>query len=119
MRDEKDSDGEPFHPSSFIPHPVDLARLRTYPQHTRAWLPLLRSRPGGVHRHYVVRSPKSDNLSKTRTGILVCRKLGNKRITDKQPQIEMRVLSRQSAEETSIHNQPAASEEDLVVQRTD
>ncbi len=42
----------------------ELARLRTYPQHTRAWLPLLRSRPGGVHRHYVVRSPKSDNLSK-------------------------------------------------------
>jgi hypothetical protein len=55
----------PFHPSSFIPHPFDLARLRTYPQHTRAWLPLLRSRPGGVHRHYVVRSPKSDKLSKT------------------------------------------------------
>jgi len=53
-----------FHPSSFIPHPFDLARLRTYPQHTRAWLPLLRSRSGGVHRHYVVRSPKSDNLSK-------------------------------------------------------
>ena len=44
---------------------LNLARLRTYPQHTRAWLPLLRSRPGGVHRRYVVRSPKSDNLSKT------------------------------------------------------
>jgi len=37
----------------------ELARLRTYPQHTRAWLPLLRSRPGGVHRRSVVRSPKS------------------------------------------------------------
>src|SRR4026207_515267 len=42
---------------------LDLARLRTYPQHTCAWLPLLRSRPGGVHRRGVVRSPKSDNLS--------------------------------------------------------
>jgi len=53
-----------LHPSSFRLHPFDLARLRTYPQHTRAWLPLLRSRPGGVHRRSVVRSPKSDNLSK-------------------------------------------------------
>src|SRR5258708_6267166 len=48
-----------LHPSS-----LELARLRTYPQHTRTWLPLLRSRPGGVHRRYVVRSPKSDNFSK-------------------------------------------------------
>ena len=51
----------------------DLARLRTYPQHTCAWLPLLRSRPGGVHRRGVVRSPKSDNLSKT-FSILNCRR---------------------------------------------
>ncbi len=42
----------------------DLARLRTYPQHTPPLLPLLRSRPGGVHKASVVRSPKSDNLSK-------------------------------------------------------
>jgi len=53
-----------LHPFKIRLHPFELARLRTYPQHTRAWLPLLRSRPGGVHRHYVVRSPKSDNLSK-------------------------------------------------------
>src|ERR1700730_11215044 len=39
----------------------DLARLRTYPQHTQPLLPLLRSRPGGVHKASVVRSPKSDN----------------------------------------------------------
>jgi len=38
----------------------DKVRLRTFPQHTRLWLPLLRSRPGGVHRACVVRSPKSD-----------------------------------------------------------
>ena len=49
--------------SSFILSPSSLpfrVRLRTYPQHTRSWLPLLRSRPGGIHRGYVVRSPKSD-----------------------------------------------------------
>src|SRR6185295_13469389 len=55
-------------------HLPDLARLRTYPQHTRAWLPLLRSRPGGVHRRCVVRSPKSDNLSKIRTNFTACLK---------------------------------------------
>jgi len=41
----------------------DLARLRTYPQHTLPSLPLLRSRPGGVRKASVVRSPKSDNFS--------------------------------------------------------
>jgi len=58
-----DSDGIAV--SSFIlpPSSFELARLRTYPQHTRAWLPLLRSRPGGVHRRSVVRSPKSDKFS--------------------------------------------------------
>jgi hypothetical protein len=47
-----------IHPSSSIP--FELARLRTYPQHTLPLLPLLRSRPGGVHKASVVRSPKSD-----------------------------------------------------------
>src|SRR5688500_10069564 len=75
---------------------LELARLRTYPQHTRAWLPLLRSRPGGVHRHYVVRSPKSDNLSKS-TGIPACQslfafRLGNRRITEKHHEQEWTVL---------------------------
>ena len=46
------------HPSSF--HPFKVASLRTYPQHTLPLLPLLRSRPGGVHKASVVRSPKSD-----------------------------------------------------------
>src|SRR5947199_6700062 len=64
MRDEWLNDLASFHPSSFIPHPFGLVRLRTYPQHTRLWLPLLRSRPGGVHRTYVVRSPKSDDSIK-------------------------------------------------------
>src|SRR5260370_5432913 len=36
-----------------------FTRLRTYPQHTLSLLPLLRSRPGGVHKTSVVRSPKS------------------------------------------------------------
>ena len=47
-----------LHSSNFIPS--ILARLRTYPQHTLPLLPLLRSRPGGVHKASVVRSPKSD-----------------------------------------------------------
>ena len=42
------------------PFTHELARLRTYPQHTLPLLPLLRSRPGGVHKASVVRSPKSD-----------------------------------------------------------
>ena len=42
-------------------HFLILARLRTYPQHTLSLLPLLRSRPGGVHKASVVRSPGSDN----------------------------------------------------------
>src|SRR6185436_4255164 len=52
----------PFARDYLVGHVITLGlvRLRTYPQHTRAWLPLLRSRPGGVHRCYVVRSPKSD-----------------------------------------------------------
>jgi hypothetical protein len=37
-----------------------LARPRTFPQHTPPLLPLLRSRPGGVHKASVVRSPGSD-----------------------------------------------------------
>jgi hypothetical protein len=50
---------------AFIPHPsafsLDyLARPRTFPQHTLPLLPLLRSRPGGVHKACVVRSPGSD-----------------------------------------------------------
>jgi len=36
-----------------------LARPRTFPQHTLPLLPLLRSRPGGVHKACVVRSPGS------------------------------------------------------------
>src|SRR5882762_10716909 len=52
-----------FHPSSFRLHPFELARLRTYPQHTLPLLPLVRSRPGGVCKASVVRSPKSDNFS--------------------------------------------------------
>ena len=40
---------------------VKLARPRTFPQHTLPLLPLLRSRPGGVHMASVVRSPGSDN----------------------------------------------------------
>ena len=39
---------------------LNQVRLRTYPQHTLPLLPLLRSRPGGVHKASVVRSPKSD-----------------------------------------------------------
>src|SRR5687768_9736644 len=42
---------------------LKLARPRTYPQHTPPLLPLLRSRPGGVHKASVVRSPGSDNPS--------------------------------------------------------
>ena len=38
----------------------NLARPRTFPQHTPPLLPLLRSRPGGVHKASVVRSPGSD-----------------------------------------------------------
>src|SRR5437660_11874153 len=41
-----------------------FTRLRTYPQHTLSLLPLLRSRPGGVHKTSVVRSPKSDEQLK-------------------------------------------------------
>src|SRR6185369_800684 len=40
----------------------ELARPRTFPQHTLPLLPLLRSRPGGVHKACVVRSPGSDKL---------------------------------------------------------
>jgi len=79
------------HDSSLITHHFDLARLRTYPQHTCAWLPLLRSRPGGVHRRGVVRSPKSDNLSKT-FAILNCRR----RIVKwqfQQPRFSLELLS--------------------------
>jgi hypothetical protein len=54
-----------LHPSAFIL--AFLVRLRTYPQHTLPLLPLLRSRPGGVHKASVVRSPKSD------TAIVNCR----------------------------------------------
>src|SRR5690242_3777321 len=39
---------------------AELARPRTFPQHTLPLLPLLRSRPGGVHKASVVRSPGSD-----------------------------------------------------------
>src|SRR5438132_13185601 len=52
-----------IYPRFTIYHSSELARLRTYPQHTLPLLPLLRSRPGGVHKAGVVRSPKSDNLS--------------------------------------------------------
>ena len=38
----------------------ELARPRTFPQHTLPLLPLLRSRPGGVHKACVVRGPGSD-----------------------------------------------------------
>ena len=41
-----------------------LARPRTFPQHTPPMLPLLRSRPGGVHKTSVVRSPGSDKSRK-------------------------------------------------------
>src|SRR5439155_18461597 len=41
-----------------------FTRLRTYPQHTLSLLPLLRSRPGGVHKTSVVRSTKSDKQLK-------------------------------------------------------
>src|ERR1044072_9419895 len=58
------------HPSALIPA-FDVARLRTYPQHTLPLLPLLRSRPGGVHKASVVRSPKSDKLSKTRARVSI------------------------------------------------
>src|SRR3989449_8917888 len=51
-----------------------FTRLRTYPQHTLSLLPLLRSRPGGVHKTSVVRSPKSDNsLKHCRLSIVDCR----------------------------------------------
>ena len=39
---------------------LEVARPRTFPQHTLPLLPLLRSRPGGVHKASVVRSPGSD-----------------------------------------------------------
>jgi hypothetical protein len=39
---------------------LHLARPRTFPQHTLPLLPLLRSRPGGVHKACIVRSPGSD-----------------------------------------------------------
>src|SRR5688572_8874707 len=48
-----------------------VARPRTLPQHTLPLLPLLRSRPGGVHKASVVRSPGSDKRAVCRT--LVCR----------------------------------------------
>ena len=81
-------------PSGCAIHRSKLARLRTYPQHTRAWLPLLRSRSGGVHRHYVVRSPKSDNLSKSGQAFepvknLFALRLRNKRITDNESRTRM------------------------------
>ena len=44
---------------------TNVARPRTFPQHTLPLLPLLRSRPGGVHKASVVRSPGSDKLSIT------------------------------------------------------
>jgi len=56
---------EKTHHASLIT--VRKVRLRTYPQHTLSLLPLLRSRPGGVHKTSVVRSPKSDK------SILDCR----------------------------------------------
>src|SRR5437667_12515836 len=50
-----------------------FTRLRTYPQHTLSMLPLLRSRPGGVHKTSVVRSPKSDDsLKHCRLSIVDC-----------------------------------------------
>src|ERR1051325_1424367 len=55
-----------YHLSPITYYSFDVARLRTDPQHTPPLLPLLRSRPGGVHKASVVRSPKSDKLSKTR-----------------------------------------------------
>ncbi len=64
---KKDYSSRVIRLSSFILPPLsllDVARLRTYPQHTPPLLPLLRSRPGGVHKASVVRSPKSDKLSK-------------------------------------------------------
>src|SRR6266404_7253342 len=64
--------------SSFILHPFVLARPRTCPQHTPSLLPLLRSRPGGVHKTSVVRSPGSDKSflnvrSNVRYAFLACR----------------------------------------------
>ena len=58
--------GTPFARDYLIGHFVvyvvssELARPRTFPQHTLPLLPLLRSRPGGVHKASVVRSPGSD-----------------------------------------------------------
>src|SRR6185503_13961276 len=58
--------GTPFPSDYLIGHGYfleigsELARPRTFPQHTLPLLPLLRSRPGGVHKASVVRSPGSD-----------------------------------------------------------
>ena len=60
-----------LHPSAFI-H-VFLLRPRTYPQHMPSLLPLLRSRPGGVHKTSIVRSPGSDeSLNHCRLKIANC-----------------------------------------------
>src|SRR5437588_8039783 len=60
-----------LHPSVFI-H-VFLLRPRTYPQHMPSLLPLLRSRPGGVHKTSIVRSPGSDEpLNHCRLKIANC-----------------------------------------------
>src|SRR6476659_1124270 len=50
----------------------ELARPRTFPQHTLPLLPLLRSRPGGVHKASVVRSPGSDKLNFQKIATMNC-----------------------------------------------
>ena len=65
-----------LHPSAFI-H-VFLLRPRTYPQHMPSLLPLLRSRPGGVHKTSIVRSPGSDeSLKHCQLQIANCRLVGS------------------------------------------
>src|SRR5258705_12331804 len=73
------------HWSYHLTNDLVLARPRTCPQHTPLLLPLLRSRPGGVHKASVVRSPGSDktfSIADCRFLIvryaLACRLLPNK-----------------------------------------
>jgi hypothetical protein len=69
--------------------PFVLARPRTLPQHTLPLLPLLRSRPGGVHKASVVRSPGSDKA----LAIAECRLFDTFLVLDK---LQFVVIHRQS-----------------------
>src|ERR1041384_4662970 len=58
----------------------ELARPRTFPQHTLPLLPLLRSRPGGVHKASVVRSPGSEKLPIAKFQLPILFSIGNRQL---------------------------------------